>query len=635
MTVGYRSILRLDDRQDALRVANDQFRSWLLEKVRDSRSTLETADWNGPGRYELGPDAVLTVVDEASADSRIQRLMLEYVEGNHYGVWTTRLYAVSDLGSSNGKQVLWIESEGENPATGGAIIPATPRLVRNTLETVDAFESSVPILSAPRIVRTDDVEETFRYITDADRHVSVIIVAPIPGVHTEQWASALKKLTRDTLGCASVFVPEPDAATTLNALLGDAHQVPPGAIRTFVPGINIEDRSDSRRHRILTPKTIVQNIDERLRFHERLIRTIAVTPRVHLLEAGLPSELLRTARVLQNKLISVSVNEGEVVEQPEDSLNHPVEVQKSRPSVSTMTEPNEPPGATAAPLLPWLGHLKNLVVRVLGRDTIDEAALESLATKFISQQNAIESTKTAATKLQQERERLEDSLIRLRQQLENVALDLALSEEERRDAEKRVRSLEHWKAQRPDSHTYIDEHSASWETGPVSCAEIVERLIDDEKYGEVTQYITLTDPEKAIDDAYKIDEIDPNMQYASSFWEYILVLRDYMISAESGFSGNVHMYLNSPDVAGRKCPANRHKSNESKTVQSNSRFRKERTFKVPEAIDPSGKLFMTKHFASTHRDQNAPRMYYEVETQNTKKAYIGYMGVHLSNTKTN
>lgn len=634
MTVGYRSILRLDDRENALRVANDQVRSWLLEKVRDHRSTVETADWNGPGRYKLGPDAFLTVVNEASANSRIKRLMIEYVEVNQHGVWSTRLYAVSDLGSGTSKQVLWIESEGEAKASGRSIIPATPRLVRNTLETVAAFDSNVPILSSPRIVRADDVDETFRYITDVDRHISVIIVAPIPGVPTEQWASSVNKLTRDTLGCASVFVPDPDASDALNALLGDAHQVPTGAIRTFVPGVDIEDRSDSRRHRVLTPKTIVQNFDER-RFHERLIRTIAVTPRVHLLEAGLPSELLRSARVLQNKLISISVGEADVVKLSEVPLDQSPELQKPRPRDSAMTQPDDPGVIQAEPRLPWLNRLKDLMVRVLGRDTVDEVALDSLAAQFTGQQNAIEATKVAATKLQQERERLEDEVIRLRKQLENVALDLALSEEERRGAEKQIRSLEHWKSQRTDSYSYVEEATEPWETDPVSCAEIVERLIDNKKFGEVTNYVALTDPESAIDDAYKIDEIDFGTQYASSFWEYILVLRDYMIAVESGFSGNVYMYLNSPDVTGRKCPANRHKSNESETVQNNTRFRKERTFKVPEEVDPSGTLFMTKHFAPTHRDQNAPRMYYEVETQNTKKAYIGYMGVHLSNSKTN
>lgn len=56
---------------------------------------------------------------------------------------------------------------------------------------------------------------------------------------------------------------------------------------------------------------------------------------------------------------------------------------------------------------------------------------------------------------------------------------------------------------------------------------------------------------------------------------------------------------------------------------------------VPVAFEPSGEMFMATHFAPTHRDQNAPRMYYAVDIAKTKKAYIGYIGVHLTNTRTN
>ncbi len=44
---------------------------------------------------------------------------------------------------------------------------------------------------------------------------------------------------------------------------------------------------------------------------------------------------------------------------------------------------------------------------------------------------------------------------------------------------------------------------------------------------------------------------------------------------------------------------------------------------------------MTTHFAPTHRDQNAPRMYYYSDVVNTGKVYIGYIGPHLTNLHTN
>ena len=44
---------------------------------------------------------------------------------------------------------------------------------------------------------------------------------------------------------------------------------------------------------------------------------------------------------------------------------------------------------------------------------------------------------------------------------------------------------------------------------------------------------------------------------------------------------------------------------------------------------------MWAHFAPTHCDQNAPRMHYYPDTERTHKVYIGYIGRHLTNTKTN
>lgn len=111
MAVGYRSILRLGDREDAIRIAKEQFRSWLAEMVRDSRKSIETADWDGPGTYQLGPDSVLTVLEQG--ERNLVRLLLEYVESNDDGVWTTRLYATSAPDSRRLKQVLWFEGEGE------------------------------------------------------------------------------------------------------------------------------------------------------------------------------------------------------------------------------------------------------------------------------------------------------------------------------------------------------------------------------------------------------------------------------------------------------------------------------------------------------------------------------------------
>lgn len=615
MAIGYRSILRLDDNENAVKVANEAFWSWLSEMVRDSRKTNQTADWSGPGTHQLGPDSTLTVVEHVGDDNQ-HRTLLEYVETNSAGTWTTRLYATAAPHARRLKQVLWFESEGER-GDGSPVQPGTPRVVRNILQTNDAFDGSVPVLSAPRIVRIDDVDELVGYIKDRDRDLSVIIAAPVPDVPTSKWSEAISTLTRDTVGCASFFVLEPDAAEELNARIGTAHSIPAGAVRTFAPQVELGDWADARRHRILTAKTMHQGLGHNLRFSERLVRAVAITPRLHLLEAEMPAELTRTVRILQRERIKpeefVTPTPLKVI--TEDAAEPPI-FDEFRPT--------------------WLDTLKNIVFRIIGGNVVNEATLQAIAEKFEQQERATEVAATNAESLQSERERLEDDLADVRRQLEAEQFERALADDSRRHAEKKTRALERWRAERTDKYTYVEIPPNASEADPVSVSEIIERLTDQENYQDVLKYVELTEVDKAIDRADEVDAVDSLRTYATAFWECVLVLRDYMEEClVHGFSGNVHMYLSSPDVQGRKCPTQRHRSNESDTVQSNPKMRKERTFAVPIDFDPSGELFMTAHFAPTHRDQNAPRMYYAIDLTGTRKAYIGYIGVHLTNTKTN
>ena len=111
---------------------------------------------------------------------------------------------------------------------------------------------------------------------------------------------------------------------------------------------------------------------------------------------------------------------------------------------------------------------------------------------------------------------------------------------------------------------------------------------------------------------------------------------DYMRACEAGhFKGGVHKYLQESIFPYRTCPQGRHKPTESDTVRAGKRTREERTFRVPVEVDPRGRIEMWAHFAPTGGGQTAPRMHYYADTRNTHKVYIGYIGPHLTNTKTN
>ncbi|MFC0293738.1 hypothetical protein ACFFHZ_11605, partial [Brachybacterium muris] len=373
--------------------------------------------------------------------------------------------------------------------------------------------------------------------------------------------------------------------------------------------------------------------------------THSVSPRLQLLEKELPGDLSRATRLLQRQrlIFTEEPSAAGTVAAPETPVAQTpcaVPTPPAAPETSPAPEPalEVAPAPVSEPRAPWMDRLTALVRRILGRETLDEQALQALSERFERQESAVRSAQATTDALQSAKEQLEDEVAALKEHLETERFERAVAETERQAAQRKTRQLEVWRAQRPDHYEFIETPGDVWEDDPVSVVNIVERLTDEKGFEEVRRYVSLTDWERALDDAADIDVIDRSSLYATSFWEYVLVLMDFAKEVdEHGFRGNVHNYLGAGDrVVGRKCPQARHRPNESESVQNNSRWRKERTFTVPTELDPSGKLFMTTHFAPTNRDQNAPRMYYAMGKKDGRThAYIGYIGTHLTNTKTN
>ncbi|MGG5754222.1 hypothetical protein ACQ3I4_16700 [Zafaria sp. Z1313] len=134
---------------------------------------------------------------------------------------------------------------------------------------------------------------------------------------------------------------------------------------------------------------------------------------------------------------------------------------------------------------------------------------------------------------------------------------------------------------------------------------------------------------------YSLEIYDGLGRCAATFWEYVLIMRDYCIEKTDGnFSGNLFGYLTSEQTLGRKCDPKRFAQTESESVKSNSKWRKERLLPVPDSVDPSKQVLMLAHFKTSVKDGVAPRMYIHDDTTGTGKIYIGYIGKHLSNTMT-
>ncbi|MET8418928.1 hypothetical protein ACWD7C_22120 [Streptomyces sp. NPDC005134] len=71
---------------------------------------------------------------------------------------------------------------------------------------------------------------------------------------------------------------------------------------------------------------------------------------------------------------------------------------------------------------------------------------------------------------------------------------------------------------------------------------------------------------------------------------------------------------------------------ESKTVKANAAWRRQRTFPVPEYVNPDGKVFMGAHLRIGGGNTIAPRLHYFDAACADHGIFIGYIGPHLTNT---
>lgn len=637
---------------------------------------------------------VATKLTETSEDKHYERQLLEMVErtGDGHQQWTMRIFAMHATKESHYRDVLWIEV---TPPRDSELDAKPPRLVRQLISEGNCYDRGMLLSESLQSISDDrQVEELIGWIRDERRRASVVVAAPLTDGSGEgdlaaecRWKEILGSLTRDSLGCASYFLLTPDAYREFCAGIEQGCGMPKGSLRTYLPGFNPEEPADRLRHRVLTAPTLLRGYDEEnKRFRPELSEIIARTPCEYLWENGLDKELRRAQAPLDKKRLTVptfyplreATESAELLDEKVrqrvaeslSALSHEMVLrveESSKPELvkSEGAEPGahvsdgsgsavvaEPaPQRSDSPHLAWYKPLRRLIRRFLpsfnprsytelesgvaalssGLDALNEAHSE-LATQCDKLRDQLAATKDRLDESVRDSEEKSESLLHKRKLDES---ELREAQAEREALRKRNNFLE-WKLKNPDAkdseRDFVEEQL---DTAPQSMSELYDRMTLG-GYDSVTRYVVLSEPDAMIDDILKLDTLDGG-RYAAEFWNYILVLRDYMRAREAGdFSGgNVHDYLANPPDGYRTCSASRHKSNESETVKRNETMRKERTRPVPQEVDSHGEIEMWAHFAPTHCDQNAPRMHYYPDTTKTGKVYIGYIGRHLSNTKTN
>ena len=701
MARGYRAIVELDGKESALQTADRIFHEWAHNKYPlEGRSARIECEEEGIYRFgELTSwkgsvaDIVATKLTETSEDKHYERQLLEMVErtGDGHQQWTTRIFAMHATKESNYRDVVWIEVTPPRDFEGDA---KPPRLVRDLISEGHCNDRGMPLSESLQSISDErQVEELIGWIRDERRRASVVVAAPLTDGSGEgdlvaecRWKEILGSLTKDSLGCASYFLLTPDAYRQFRERIGEECVMPRGSLRTYLPGFRPDDPTDRFRHRVLSAATLLRGYDEKnKRFRPELSAIIARTPCEYLWEKGLDKELRRAQAPLDKKRLTVptfyplrkATESAELLDERVRQrvaeslsvLSHeavlPVE-ESSKPELvkpegaapgahvsdgsgsAVVAEPA--PQRSESPHLAWYEPLRRLIRRFL--PSFSPRTPADLTSGVMALSSGLDSMNRTYEELSSERDKLSGELqaakelldgaaddseeIRtLKEDYDNLDRELSEAQEERENLARRNQYLE-WKVKNPGAtdveRDFVEEQL---DARPTCMSEFFDRMTLG-SFDTVTNYVVLSDPDGMMEDILKLDAL-ASSRYAAEFWNYVLVLRDYMRAREAGdfAGGNVHDYLANPPEGYRTCSAARHKSNESETVKGNEKMRRERTRPVPREVDPSGEIEMWAHFAPTHCDQNAPRMYYYADTKTTGKVYIGYIGRHLTNTRTN
>ena len=121
--------------------------------------------------------------------------------------------------------------------------------------------------------------------------------------------------------------------------------------------------------------------------------------------------------------------------------------------------------------------------------------------------------------------------------------------------------------------------------------------------------------------------------YAAKTWLGLRTLNDYVKAKLNGdANAGIQQFLtNPPSGYYVNWPAGKYAAKESESVERDVELRKERTFRVPKTVDPSGMLYMSSHLKIGVK----LRAHFYDDVANTRKIYLGYIGNHLRTVSTN
>ncbi|MFJ8046373.1 hypothetical protein ACIRBX_38275 [Kitasatospora sp. NPDC096147] len=123
--------------------------------------------------------------------------------------------------------------------------------------------------------------------------------------------------------------------------------------------------------------------------------------------------------------------------------------------------------------------------------------------------------------------------------------------------------------------------------------------------------------------------------WARLTWDGLTALQEYAAAAVRGEAhGDFKQWCEHTPDGCHRFPPRKAVRGESRTVESHTKWKRERMLPVPECVDSSRRAFMGAHLR-IGGGRTAPRLHYLDDCSGSGRIYVGYIGLHLTNTRTN
>jgi hypothetical protein len=134
-----------------------------------------------------------------------------------------------------------------------------------------------------------------------------------------------------------------------------------------------------------------------------------------------------------------------------------------------------------------------------------------------------------------------------------------------------------------------------------------------------------------------LDQRPESSTWVRSSWEALRAMQSYAEAKATGkFPGDFKSWCENSPAGAEIIPSARVVRDESESVHNKTKWRRERILPVPEEIDPSGQIFMGAHVrvGASAGGRISPRLHFHDATSQNGMIYVGYLGRHLTNTRT-